>query len=144
MSATTRTRWTATYSYPGFLFPEETSRPVDHPTLQGVLEAAPRDEDGYFRADGWYAARVTQRTQKLYTAADGEEQWIQTDVTQGPSWLIGEKVHLDDIPDDDDHAILRSNIRCNTKDGIAVKTRLGNWTLPVEGTEVIAASEVSS
>lgn len=113
----------AEFHYPGSLFPESITRSVPEATLEAAV-AAQRDEL-------WYAVVLRTRVQKRFTAADGEEVWNTVgQSTKVASYVVGEPVHVDDIPDDDQHHILRSNIRSNSKgEPLGVRTRRGNWQI---------------
>lgn len=133
-----RTRYTATYLYPGSFFPEEASRDVPEPTFEAAALAGP-DEDGYFRKDGWYAVRITAIREKRFTSDDGEEAWVKQDAKRVGSWIVGERVHHEDERlAGDQFDILRSNIRSNSDDGYGVLTRCGNWQIASDYTEVVA------
>lgn len=141
----TRTNHVATYLYPGSFFPEETNRAIPEPTLAAAVAAAPTDEEGYFRKDGWYAVRVTTTTLKRFVADDGEETWVPQDKpAKVGNWIVGERVHFETLPDDDRHSILRSNIRANTKSGYGVLTRCGNWQFADDYDAVIEPAAVAS
>lgn len=139
-----RLKYTAVYSYPGSFFPEDTSRELSEPTLAAALAVAPADEEGYFRRDGWYAVEVKTTTQKLFTAEDGEQQWINQGTERVTRVVIGERIHADDIEATERNAILIANIRGNTTDGYGVHTRCGNWQMSSDYDQVLAPAEVSS
>lgn len=132
MSEQTRKKYTAEYLYPGFFMPEEETREVSDGTYAAVIAAQPND--------GWYAVEVREITQRLYRADNGDEQWVKEGKSQRiGSWVVGEKIYWEDIPDTDANRILRSNIRSNSKDGFGVKTRCGNWQIASDYLEVVAA-----
>ncbi len=142
---TTRTRYTATYDYPGMLFPESVTRDVADDRLESVVAAAPAETEGYFRKDGWYAFQIHAITEKHFTAEDGEEAWVRVGKAERvANMVVGEKVHVDSIPDTAENRILRVNIQANTPDGVAVKTRAGNWQLASDYDLVLSPSEASS
>lgn len=133
-----RTRYTATYLYPGSFFPEETSRTIPEATFEAAVVAGP-DEDGYFRKDGWYAVRITAIREKRFQADDGEEAWVKQGSERVGSWIVGERVHYEDGRlAGDQFDILRSNIRSNSDDGYGVLTRCGNWQIGSDYTEVVS------
>jgi hypothetical protein len=109
----------ARYLYPGAFMPEDISRDLEEPTFQEAIRAQ--------ADDGWYAVEITSTTWKLFTADDGETEWVAKNRQKVGSWIVGEKIHYTEIEDTDDNRILRSNLRNNDKDGFGVKTRRGNW-----------------
>lgn len=124
MSATkqTRQRFTATYFYPGVFMPEDVARQIPNGQFNSVIAAQPDNR--------WYAVEVRQRTERRYEAANGSEKWIsEGDAKKVGSWIVGEKIHWEDIPDTEGNKILRSNIQGNSKDGYGVRTRCGNWQI---------------
>lgn len=147
---TTRTIHSAEYLYPGALFPEETYRDLPEATLEAAVAAAPDDSEGYFRRDGWYAVRIRTTYQKRYVADDGEEKWLAEGGPVKPvlSVIIGEKVHWEDPSiAGDEHDMLRSNIRGNSKDRddpYGVKTRCGNWQMADDYDRVVAPWELAA
>lgn len=128
----TRTRYTAEYLYPGVFMPEEENRPVDAPTLEAAVAAQPDD--------GWYAVSIKRIVERKFVADNGDERWLSDIVEKAGSWIVGEKIHYQDIPDTKANSILRSNIRSNTKDGFGVKTRRGNWQFADDYTAVVATA----
>lgn len=141
MSQTTE-RYSATYLYPGTLFPEEITHSLPEPTLAAALAVAP-DEDGYFRKDGWYAVRIHKVVMKRYVADDGTDLWNNESTEQVGSWIVGERIHYSEIPDTADNRILISNIRGNSKDGYGVHTRVGNWQIASDYDAVISPAEAA-
>lgn len=131
---TTRTRFIAEYFYPGTFLSESTTREIDMPTRKAAEAAKPEGRVGY--TDICYAIRITEILEELYTAGNGDARWIQEGSTFVDSWIYGEKIHVDDIPDTPENRILRSNIEYNTKDGYAVKHR-GGWALAKDWNRVI-------
>ncbi|WP_193613126.1 hypothetical protein [Nocardioides lijunqiniae] len=140
----TRLRHVAEFSYPGALFPESVTREVDQPTLDAALAVAPTETDGFFRKDGWYAVKITAFHEKRYVADDGAETWVRTArPVKVRSWVVGEKIHADDIEPTDRNRILIANIRGNSTDGYGVRTRIGNWQMASDYDEVLPASAVT-
>lgn len=137
-----RNRYTAEYLYPGSFFPESIHREIDAPTLQAAIAAAPQETEGtYFVKDGWYAVEIFTITEKRFVADDGEETWIKQGKPEKHTAIVGHLVHIDSIPDDDEHRILRSNVRSNSREpwvGYAVKTRAGNWQVASDWDEVVS------
>lgn len=129
----TRTRYTAKYSYPGSFFAESMGRDIPNPSYESAIAAAEGDGN-------WYAVEVFEITERRFTAQNGAERWIEEDkpVKVG-SWVIGNRVHWQDIPDTPENEILRSNIRGNSEDGYGVKTRCGNWQIASDYMSVVAA-----
>ena len=125
----------AEYLYPGSLFPENVQRSLTEPTLGQAVAVQP-DEEGYFRKDGWFAVKILSITEKRYTA-DGDETWVREGKPTTHSYIVGKRVHVDDIPDTDDNRILRWNISINSDDGFGVLTRCGNWQIASDYSEVI-------
>lgn len=127
-----RIRYTAEYSYPGSFFPETSARDVPDASLESVRAAQPDDR--------WYAAEVKEIKERRFAAENGQERWLRDDDPKKvASWVIGEKIHWESIPDTDQNSILRSNIRGNSKDGYGVKTRAGNWQIASDYLDVIPA-----
>lgn len=133
--STTRTRYYGVYSYPGLLFAEETSRPLTSGDVVAAIAEGPDDER-------WYAVEIRVAIEKRFVADDGEEQWLKKSDQRKARYVIGEKVHVDDIPDDDRHSILRSNIRGNSTDHFGVRTRAGNWQIAQDYDDVIPPQAV--
>ena len=125
----TRIRFTAEYSYPGSFFAETSTRDIADGSKETALAANPDDH--------WYAVTVREITERKFTADNGSERWLSEGDPKKTSWVIGERIHWEDIPDIPANEILRSNIRCNSKDGYGVKTRSGNWQIASDYTEVI-------
>jgi hypothetical protein len=121
----------ARYLYPGSFMPEDRSREIPEPTYAAALATQPDD--------GWYAVEITSTTYKLFTADDGEQEWVAQNRESVGRWLIGEKVHYSEIEETPDSHILISNIRNNGLDGFGVKTRRGNWQWLSPGDTVVAA-----
>lgn len=133
----------ATYYYPGTLFAESTSRLLGEPTLKEAFRAAPDDNEGFFKKDGWYAVRISVTHKKKFVSGDGEERWEVVGNEEVVSCIIGEKVHYTEVPDDDRHRILRSNIKNNDRNGgYGVKTRCGNWQISSDWDVVLSPEEV--
>lgn len=143
----TRTRYTAEYLYPGAFFPEETVREIPEPTFAAAVEHGPDDTDGYFRKDGWYAVHVRSIPEKLYRSDDGQEQWLRDGDPIRRSFIVGRLVHYESPElDGERHDILRSNIRCNSRDplkGYGVLTRSGNWQIASDYDEVVSDAAVT-
>ncbi|MHB1098904.1 MAG: hypothetical protein ACYCZR_05045 [Burkholderiales bacterium] len=137
MSEQTKVTYSGEYLYPGSFFAEETHRTLTDGTFAAALEAAP---DG----DGWFAVKVRRITQKRFVADDGEEAWITQSSEVVGNWIIGRRIHADDIEPTQTNSILISNIRCNSKDGYGVKTRCGNWQIASDYTEVIDPASMAS
>ena len=126
----TRKRFSATYSYPGSFFAETESRDLASGTLESAIAEQPNSN--------WYAVAVKSINERKFVAANGTEKWLaEGNPEKIGSWIVGEKIHWEDIPDTDENRILRSNIRVNSKDGYGVKTRLGNWQIASDYTAVI-------
>lgn len=138
----TRIRYIATYDYPGLLFPESTSRPIEDGTIRAVYAGAQREAGS--RSDGWYAATVTAITEKRFVDPEqrDDETWVEQRRDRVLRFVIGEVRHVDTIPDDDQHRILRANIVANTSDHLAVLTRCGNWQLASDYDSVVSPEAV--
>ena len=116
-----RTRYVATYYYPGVLFPEETTRDLAGWTFSNVLESEPND--------GWYGVVLTAITEEVLESPEYGETMVVRDRDRRNSWIVGKAYHYSDIPGNDKE-ILRSNIRNNDKQGgYGVLTRCGNWQI---------------
>lgn len=142
----TRNRYLAEFDYPGALFPESITKTAKGPSIEDALAVAPSETEGtYFVKDRWYAVTITEVIEKQYLAADGsDEEWVEQRRSRVGRWVVGEKVHVDDIPDDDRHEILRSNIRNNSEDGFGVKTRAGNWQIASDYDGVLSLAEAGA
>lgn len=128
----TRTKFTARYSYPGSFFAEQASRDLPDGEFGSALRAA--------LDDGWYAVEILKSTERRFSAANGEKRWLREgEPKKVGSWVIGERIHWENIPDTDENQILRSNIRCNSEDGYGVLTRRGNWQIASDYTTVVPA-----
>ena len=144
---TTRTRYSAKYLYPGAFFPESTFRIVEEPTFHAALAAAPAEEGGFFKADGWYAVEITAIHERRFLAEDDlmSEEWVETGRETVGSWIVGEKIHVDDEQiAGPKHDILRSNIRSNSRPpekDYGVRTRCGNWQIASDYIMVVAPDE---
>lgn len=141
----TRVRYSAEYSFPGLLFPETTSRSIEHGDLPAAIAAAP---DG----DSWYAVKITAITERLFVAVgDGSEdgsipeRWLTESTSRVGFYVVGERIHVDDGQiEGDEYSILRSNIRCNSTDGYGVKTRCGNWQIASDYDDVLPPQAVTT
>ena len=132
---TTRTRFIAEYFYPGTFVAETASAEIDMPTRKAAEAAKPQGNVGY--TDCCYAIKITEVTDRLWES-DGEYKWLpEGEPELVDSWVYGEKIHVDDIPDTPNNKILRSNIRINTSDGYAVKHVGGGWTLAQDWNRVV-------
>lgn len=138
---TTRTRYTATYLYPGVFMPEETTVDLPEATWSAAQVYAP-DEPGYFAAGGWFAVIIKTITEKKFFADDGEEMWVPGGKAKTERIIIGTEVRVDDPSIADDRfRILRSNIQYNSRDpyrNLAVHTRSGNWQIRSDWDRVVA------
>lgn len=128
----------AEYDYPGAFFPESCTRPIEAPSVGAAVAAQPDDQ--------WYAVTIRTFEEKLFTAADGEEAWVrQGEHRMIGKFVIGRLVHVDDIPDEVDErdaSILKTNIRCNSKDGYGVRTRRGNWQIASDYDRVFTVAQL--
>ena len=132
---TTRTRFIAEYFYPGTFVAETASVEIDMPTRKAAEEAKPKGTVGY--TDRCYAIKITEVTDRLWES-DGEYKWLpEGNATLVDSWVYGEEIHIDDIPDTPENRILRSNIRCNSDDGYAVRHIGPGWTLRRDWNRVV-------
>lgn len=118
----TRTRHYGVYSYPGLLFADTTTRDIETPTAFSAVASGPADSR-------WYAVDIHTVIEKKFLSDDGEETWVKKSDKRVARIVVGEKIHVDNIPDTDQNRILRDNIRWNSKDGYGVKTRAGNWQI---------------
>jgi hypothetical protein len=137
MSATTRTRTTATPQYPGSFFPEEgrvVVVPDDAPST--VLDTV--GDDGK-----WFALDVRTVTQKLWTDGDGGEEWRTAAELSQYRIYVGEALTEADVAQlGDGHDILLSNMRGNGWERV-VRTRRGNFQ-PVEPGDVVIPAAVEA
>ena len=144
MSAETRTRHEARYCYPGFLFPEELVMDLgEKDTLEAAVQAAPAEPSGLFATNGWYAVHITAITEKRYVAGDGEDTWVRLSADRLRSYVVGDKIHADDIEATEQNRILIANIRANSDTSHGVLTRCGNWQIADDYDQVVPASEVT-
>lgn len=121
----------ARYLYPGVFMPEEQVRDLTFPTYGEAVKGQPDD--------GWYAVEISSIKYKRFTADDGDIEWIPQGTVNKETYIIGQQIHCDEIPNTDENRILRSNIRSNSDDGFAVKTRCGNWQIASDWDHVMSA-----
>lgn len=122
---------TATYSYPGSFFSEDTSRELREPTLAAAIDARPDDR--------WFAVEIKRTPIKVFRADDGEERILSAGkpVKVG-KWYVGEEFTAEEVEAlDGDHHILVSNMRGNGWATVC-RTRLGNWQPVEQGDHVLA------
>lgn len=100
------------FYYPGLFFSEESTKEVKSFDIESLK--VPSDAFGFSFFETDYVKEVKEEF-------EGKTRSIK------PRYLIGEKIHLDAIPDTSDNHILRSNIENNSATKEAVKTHLGNW-----------------
>lgn len=134
MTATTRTRITATPLYPGSFFPED-GRPVEIPDADSSTALATVGDD-----DGWFAVEVETATQKRWTDGDGGEMWTTVGEPSSYRIYVGEALTAVDIEhrnDGSDYRTLLSNMRGNGWERV-VLTRRGNLQ-PLEPGDVVVA-----
>lgn len=147
MSADIRKEHYGRYSYPGSFFAEYTTVELTEPTLTAAAIEGPRGS-GYFFKDGWFAVEITTVTLKRFEAADGAEVWVRQGTEAVGKWIVGRLVHFEaDELAGDEHNILRSNIRSNSRDphkGYGVLTRCGNWQIASDYTAVVSAEDVTA
>lgn len=117
-----------TYLFPGIFFPEEITKQVkttDMPTT------VPSDSFGFYFTETEYVV-------------DGEKEFVGKTKTLTKTFLIGEAIHVDNIPSIDrgqNTDILKSNIRSNSPTKTGIKTRLGNWQWEDETREAVSPSK---
>lgn len=127
----TRDRFEAKYLYPGVFMPEVVRHPVPDGTYAAACAIQPDN--------GWYAVEVQKVAERLYRAENGDEKWVSDgQPVKVGSWIVGDKIHWQDIPDTAENRILRSNLQANSSDGYGVRTRCGNWQIASDYLEVVA------
>lgn len=102
------------FLYPGSFFPEQTCERVETTNLPKTV---PSDCFGFYF------------TQTEYVI-DGKEEFAGKTKTLSKTYIIGESILVDDIPDKEggrDNNILKSNITCNSPNKRGIKTHIGNW-----------------
>jgi hypothetical protein len=116
--------------FPGAFFPENVDERVKDASIPKTV---PSDCYGFYFSETEYAIGL-----------DGKEFVGQTK-RLGKTVMIGELIHVDDIPDIDsqgrDNDILKSNIKYNSPTKQGIKTHLGNWQLKDRDVVVMSASE---
>jgi len=138
MTASSRIRYVATYLYPGIFLPESTDRDIPEPTIEAVIAAAPA-ETSYFTKDGWYAVQVHEIVEARYVSAvDSTDMWVGQTRVHVHTWIVGEEVRWQDLPDVPENRSLIFNIKHNSPTGVGVRTRRGNWQPLTEKTSVIS------
>ena len=105
------TRKYITIQMPGSFFPEETVQRVES---FDVPKKLPLDCFAF-------------QFHETEFIVDGKKEYEGDTKRQDKRHLIGWKVPLANIPNDDRHSILRCNIECNSPTKTAVRTHLGNW-----------------
>lgn len=115
-----------TYYMPGTLFPETSSAEVKS---FDVPKSVPLDCYGFSFSETEFVV-------------DGKKEFSGETKQDKRFFLIGESVPLAQIPDDDKHSILRSNIEFNSPTKMGVKTHVGNWQMEAENTVVISPSSL--
>jgi len=111
------TRIFITYLYPGAFFPEELTKQVK---TSDIPKKVPSDCFGF----KFYQTDVV--------IDDNGKEYIGKSKSIGKTYIIGESIHVDDIPLIDrgqDTDTLKSNIRNNSPTKTAIKTHLGNWQM---------------
>lgn len=114
-----------TFSFPGSFVSEEST----HEVQSFEIPAIPSDCFGF-------------RFHETDYLKDGDEEYVGKTRYQDKVYLIGEKVHIDAIPETSENRILRANIRNNSATHEGVKTHLGNWQLVDENTIILSPEEV--
>jgi hypothetical protein len=105
-----------THLFPGAFFPESTSKQVKSTDLPTVV---PSDCYGFYFTETEYVT-------------DGEKEFVGETKTVSNTYIIGEAIHVDNIPSMDrgqDTNTLKSNIRNNSPTKTGIKTHLGNWQM---------------
>lgn len=131
---TMRKRYVATYFYPGFMFPETTSRDIrDVPPwelLAAVVAAQPDDQ--------WFGAQLDEITEEVFSSEEYGETPVMRKRVKVESYIVGTIQHYETLPKTEEFRILRSNIECNdTSGGYGVLTPYGNWQIRSHWGEVI-------
>lgn len=122
---------TITYLFPGSFFSESSEENVRD---TNIPKSIPADCFGFEFYETEYI--IDESTKKKFT---GERKKI------GKTYLIGDLIHIDDIPEIDEFGrncdILKANIRCNSSSKRGIKCRTGNWQLDNGEVIVLSPSE---
>jgi len=110
-----------TYLYPGIFFPETDGKEVKSYELPKIL---PKNCYGFSFSETDYIQ-------------DGKESYTGKTRNHGKTYLIGEKIKAQDIPNTENNHILISNINCNSPTKTGVKTYMGNWQIFDRNTIVV-------
>lgn len=124
----TEKRLTITYLFPGVFFSESSSEQVKTINIPTTI---PADCYGFYFTETEYAI-------------DGEKEFVGDSKRVGKMVVIGEKIHIDDIPEiyqGRPTDILKSNIRNSSPTKTAIKCQTGNWQMEDENTIVMSPSK---
>jgi hypothetical protein len=136
-----KTKYTATYLWPGSFVDETASRTLPAPTLAAALAEMPEDRIYGSHAFGF---EITETPMKLFTAGDGEERWLAAGSTRRVGiWYFGEMMTLAEVEalnTDDRHDILLANMRGNDWSAV-VRTTAGNYKPVEDGVTVLPPSQ---
>lgn len=130
----TRTRYTATYLWPGSLFSETKSVDVPEPTPEAAAVAMPADIFYGSVAFGFY---IYAHDEELFRSATGGQRWL---LVRGPRmlgrWYYGQAYDQAGVEalareTGADYRTLLSNMRGNGWDRM-VRTHAGNWQPLIE------------
>lgn len=128
-----RTRYVAKYLFPGSFVSESTTKMLYEPTLEAAINVVPETT--------WFSVKITEITEVEFTSTeDIDSIWVPTHEQVVRNIVIGDLVHVDDIEDNENNSILRSNLLANTSDGYAVHTRAGNWQFAQDYDEVVSGA----
>lgn len=122
-------RITITYLYPGSFFSETSSERVESTDIPKTVPA-----DCY----GFYFTET-----EVAVSLEGKE-FIGNSKSVGKTYVIGEAIHVDDIPeilDGRDTDILKTNIRNNSPTKKGIKTHVGVWQVEDERTVAISPKQ---
>lgn len=116
-----------TYLFPGAFFPESSSEVVKNTDMPTTI---PADCYGFYFTETEYVV-------------DGKKEFVGETKTLTKTFIIGEAIHVDKIPEFDrkqDTEILKSNIRNNSPTKTGIKTHLGNWQIESETMVAVSPS----
>lgn len=123
----TEKRLFITYLFPGTFFPESSEKLVKSTDIPTTV---PADCYGFYFSETEYAV-------------DGQKEFIGKTKRLGKTIMIGESIHVDNIPAMDrgqDTNILKCNIENNSPTKRGIKTHLGNWQMEDKDTIAMPAS----
>ncbi len=119
------TRIFITYLFPGSFVPEEATKQVKTTDMPKTI---PKDCFGF------------SFHQTEYVIDEGKE-YVGKTTSLSKTYIVGEAIPLDKIPDTQANRILRSNVEYNSPTKTAIRSHLGNWQWEDQNRVVISPSK---